>query len=318
MAKNIAIVDSLRGVAADVYGRLFLLPKLKEAESERRFFEVAPDYKRLTAEFYAETAVPGANPAYQWDSWRKNIRDAFDKGVPVNFLSMSVLAKTMVFGRKRGKKHADMRIEKVREVFGDEIAKRLLLEDYLGAPAVTDSEWMTSANRAHLASHLAHYSDKAKTHLWDAGTVLEWGAGYGCMARLLRRMNPGLTYIIVDLPELLALQYVYLCALEGASALNVATQPQGILKGKINFIPYESLVAGKVVPSCDAFISTWAVTESPIEAQKSVIDARFFSAKKVLLAYFKKDGNMFQSHGDTLGLSEDAIPAQPGNAYACR
>ncbi len=311
-------MNYLRGTAADVIGRSLLLPKLREPETERRFNDIASGYARLLEQFSGESSTAAANPEYQWDSWRGSIAKAFEKGVPLRFLSMPVLAKTMVFGRKRGKQKADERIGAVRNAFGDETAKRLLREDFLGAPAITDPLWMTSANRAHHASHLAHYKLAARTDFWDAGTVLEWGAGYGDMARLLRRMNPRLTYIIVDLPELLALQYIYLGALEGTSALNIASRTGGVVEGKINLIPYEFLAAGRLTPRCDAFISNWAVTESPIEAQKMVIGSGLYSARKVLLAYFKKDGNMFMDSIGPLGLTEDAIPSQPGNAYAFR
>ena len=35
------------------------------------------------------------------------------------------------------------------------------------------------------------------------------------MARILRKLNPNFTYVLVDLPELGALQYIYLYSVTG-------------------------------------------------------------------------------------------------------
>ncbi len=46
---------------------------------------------------------------------------------------------------------------------------------------------------------------------WDGGSVLEIGAGYGGLARVLKSHAPALRITLVDLPERLALQAYFLC-----------------------------------------------------------------------------------------------------------
>jgi hypothetical protein len=98
-------------------------------------------------------------------------------------------------------------------------------------------------------------------------------------------MNPRITYIIVDLPELLSLQYVYLGSLEGTEELNIISSDDDVVEiGKINLVSSEFLLTDKFDLICDTFISTWALTECPDYIQSFVCQKSFFSAKNVFLA----------------------------------
>jgi len=314
------IFSKVTGEARDLINRMTLLPKVKDPAVIGRFNEIRKDYLKLR-EVLSGTLVQaggGANPAYGWNSWSDNIRDTFREGVSMDFLATPILANTMVFGRKRGKSQADSRIANVRKVYGDPKAAELLREDFPGGPNITDPVWLTSANRAHQAYHLALYKNKAGADLSSVATILEWGAGYGNMARLVKRLNPGVTYVIVDLPELMPLQYIYLYSILGPSALNPASGVFGIEEGKINFVPYAAVIGKRVSLRCDSFISTWAITESPYEAQDLVMAEHCFGAEKVLLAYAKGDGNKFEMRLPELELKEEPAVLQPGHAYALK
>lgn len=314
------LFSRIAGTARDILNRALLLPKIKDQAVLERFGAVQKDYLKLCGALSGAPALqgPDPNPAYGWDSWAGKIREAFGPGVPLDFLATPLVAGTMVFGRKKGKAQADDRIALVSEVFGAETAASLLREDYPGKPNLTDPAWLTSANRAHQAFHLALYKKVTGADFFAAPTVLEWGAGYGNMARLVKRLNPGVTYVIVDLPELLALQYIYLYSILGPPELNPVCGVSGLAAGKINFVPSSAVMEKRVSLDCGAFISTWALTESPLEAQDLVIGSNCFGAKKVLLAYDKADGNRFAGRLGELGLKEEPAALQPGHAYAFR
>ena len=143
-----------------------------------------------------------------------------------------------------------------------------------------------------------------------ADTIVEWGGGYGNMARIIRRMNPSITYIIVDLPELLSLQYVYLGSLEGADIINIITSVKDVVvAGKINLISSELLLAGQFQLNCHAFISTWALTECPEYIQQFVSDKSFFSAKDVFIASRIDENN----HLRKLACNKFPVPDLQGN-----
>jgi hypothetical protein len=151
---------------------------------------------------------------------------------------------------------------------------------------------LTSANRAHHASHLAHYKRLTGTDFWDCRSIVEWGGGYGDMARIIRRMNPSVTYTIIDLPELLALQYVYLSSIFGEGAVNViGRNDSGVTLGKINLIASQSVYDTRRELECDGFLSTWALTESPRRFQMAVLERGFFGASSLLLGVMNNENN---------------------------
>jgi hypothetical protein len=208
-----------------------------------------------------------------------------ERGVPFDFLSLKVLRRTMVFGYRRGIQATARRIAAVEKVFGPADARRLLLEDWAGRPSITSRSYLTSANRAHHAAHLAAYQRAIGTPPWEARHVVEWGGGYGNMARINRRMNPALTYTVIDLPELLALQYVYLTAVEGRRPnLIGANDPLELRDGEVNLVSSARVAASPATIRGELFLSTWAITESPQEAQRLVLAERFFGSRRVLIA----------------------------------
>lgn len=198
----------------------------------------------------------------------------------------------MVFGRRRGVRAAARRIAIVEAAYGDELAKQLLREDPIGLPTIASRRTLTSANRAHHASHLAMYRLTCRRDFWDACTIVEWGGGYGDMARILLRLNPPLTYMIIDLPELLALQDIYLGATVDESALHIVDPAAPAFPaGKISFINASDVAAIAHALRGDAFLSTWAITESQIAAQTFVADSDYFGAAHLLLATTRDANN---------------------------
>jgi hypothetical protein len=231
---------------------------------------------------------------YEWSQWTEKIRKSFTSGVPLDFLSHPTLVKTMVLARRGGIKATAALIEPVLNIFGEQRSRELLKEDYIGLPTIQNLSYMTSANRSRLVNHLAHYTRECKRFIWDSASIVEWGGGYGNMARMIRKMNPSITYIIIDLPELLALQYVYLASIEGEKNIHLITPQNGsqVVYGKVNLISSHTVLSKIDTIQSDAFISTWAITESPQIAQDYVVNHEFFGAKSLLLG-FKVDGHNY-------------------------
>jgi hypothetical protein len=290
------LIGAILGLASrpvEIINNFSVRPKLKNQQALERFRELSVKYPQVFSLFSRVSTLERGSEGYSWDSWSGKIRSAFQNGVDLGFLANPLIAFTMVLAGKGGGVHATrVRIEACREILGEVTAKSLLLEDYVGLPIISDAKFMTSANRAHHASHLAYYYQLTGKEFWKAKSIVEWGGGYGNMARIIRRMNPTITYIIVDLPELLALQYVYLGSLEGVLNINIiASEDDSIATGKINLIPSELLLAEKFQLECDSFISTWALTECPEYIQRYVNGKQFFSAKQVFIASRVDDNN---------------------------
>jgi hypothetical protein len=269
--------------------------QLKDKRQLARFFAINRRYAELYArlarhegrqerDFQGEDArIEG----YDWARWGNEIARSFREGVPLGFLGHPTLARTMVFGRRRGIRSTQVRLRAVVEALGPGMTAGLVREDYVGLPTITTARYLTSANRSHHASHLAYYAQMRGKRFWECESVVEWGGGYGNMARLIRRMNPAVTYVIVDLPALLALQQVYLSSVEGEDAVHVVS-PEGrvdIEPGKINLVAWDAVMLSRTLLACESFLSTWALTESPRACQLYVRDTGFFGARRVLLAW---------------------------------
>ena len=87
-------------------------------------------------------------------------------------------------------------------------------------PKISNFGYMTSENAIHQSFHLSSYKEYTTKDIVESQTIAEWGGGYGCLARMIRKINSSCTYIIMDLPELNALQYVYLSSIFGKESVN--------------------------------------------------------------------------------------------------
>lgn len=252
-----------------------------------RFNEYSKKYSEICDSLFLENEKPEtSSDGYDWGGWSGKIRGSFNPGVPLGFLGHPTIAYTMVFARRFGVEATRQRVNYILNILSEDIAANLLLEDYIGLPAITDSRFRTSANRSHHASHLTKYYETTGRYFWDTGSIVEWGGGYGNMARIIRKMKPDITYVILDLPELLALQYIYLSSLEREENVNLINHigQLDIHKGKINLIPAHLILSSETNFTFDSFLSTWAITESPKQAQQYVNANNFFGANNILLA----------------------------------
>lgn len=118
----------------------------------------------------------------------------------------------------------------------------------------------TSGNLIHQAYHLAVWEVMTKKSIAEIGSILEFGGGYGAMARVAIAAGFAGKYSIVDLAPMHDLQRYYLAGAEGN-------------------IEYISDVA-----ACDLFIACWSLSElADSDDMQSVLAAA--KAKSHLVAY---------------------------------
>lgn len=113
--------------------------------------------------------------------------------------------------------------------------------------------------------------------------IIEFGGGYGNLARIYKHFLPNATYVIIDLPEILALQYFFLK--ETTSEKNVifhSTIPESYETSAIHLIPATFLDQINNL-SGDLFVSTLALSETSAQAQHIVKNKKFFNAKMVYI-----------------------------------
>ena len=142
----------------------------------------------------------------------------------------------------------------------------------------------TSHNCIHHMYHIAKYQDITGKDMSNVNTIVEWGGGYGNLAKLITRLSGEKTYILVDSPTILTIQWLYLCSVFSPNQVNVVTMDNPkIISSKFNLLPVNCIeLLNK--QDIDMFISTWALSESAQKAKDFVVETDFFGAESVLMA----------------------------------
>ncbi len=108
--------------------------------------------------------------------------------------------------------------------------------------------------------------------------VVEVGGGYGCLARVAKLTIPEVTYVIIDLPEFCAIQYLFLSLTLPNTVVRVHLEkPTQLEQGMIHLIPVYFLPELEIT-EVDAFISAFGLSETPKNMQQIIMDKNFFNA----------------------------------------
>jgi putative sugar O-methyltransferase len=114
-------------------------------------------------------------------------------------------------------------------------------------------------------------------------TIVEFGGGYGCLARITKQVLSDATIIIIDLPELIALQSLFLRNTMNDTPVFVHKEiPSSFAKGAIHLVPVYLLK--NLSLETDLFISAFALSESSEIIQSLIGDTKkFFNARYLYL-----------------------------------
>lgn len=289
---------------------------------QRRRFErstatFAERYGRLSAFPFDGYVTP------TWAEFNARLERELLPAPPYAFLENKVIRRTM-FVRDAGPSMVAQRAS-VEAHVGTAEAAAWVREDPAGAPELHDAELVTSHNRLRHAEHMVAYEQATGRNLADPQRFVEWGGGYGGLARLVLRRHQGTpTYVIIDTPLFTCLQASYLCAVLGEDMVHIVDAPDGeILEGRVNLVPLGLFDALRTRIGADVFISTWALSESAASAQDAVVATDWFGAPQLVLAY--QDASALFPDADRVGrLAGDAgaalipVPFLEENTYAFR
>jgi hypothetical protein len=227
------------------------------------------------------------DPRFVRDDWAERNRELAGHLLPVppaDLLRHPHIAYQMFVGAK----YLPAELPYVESRLPD---RALLAEDPVGEPPTTvlDDGTVTSSNLVHHLHHLLRYEQATGRRLADLPTVVEWGAGYGSLARLVVRLAASSpTYVALDTPVFSAVQWLYLSSVLGEDRVVLHDQPgTPVTPGVVNVVPI-GLVADLEV-NADLFVSTWALNESTPAAQDHVVGRDWFGAQALLLAMHEGD-----------------------------
>lgn len=118
----------------------------------------------------------------------------------------------------------------------------------------------------------------------DLARVVEWGGGYGCMAKMLwRGMGEEGTYIGIDLPVVCVMQWLYLATIFGKDAVNLlGVDSEEVVPGKLNLVSNGDIAKIPDVSS-DLFIAFRSLSECTAQAVDCVLERGGFNCGYFLI-----------------------------------
>lgn len=209
-----------------------------------------------------------------WQAKSKELKKYLLGEVCNNFLLHPILKGSMV--RKYQSVNPELRYlldsasSKSRQLFLD------FQEVYVGGLVKSVHDINCSGNSLSAMYYLARAIDYYEKPL---ETIVEFGGGFGSMACLAKTTMPLVTYIIFDLPEIVAIQSLYLRKILPDQVKVHYQAPTEFLKGYIHLVPVHLMNEVKI-SHANLFISTFAITESTLFAQNAVASVNnFFNAE---------------------------------------
>jgi hypothetical protein len=230
-----------------------------------------------------------------WDQQNTELENVFLPNLPYDFFDNSIIRDTMFVSPSQG--WVNLELEFLKKHYKSRLPL-LAQEDKLGNPEILPEAYNSSSNLIHHLYHFAKFEKATGQKMAEVTSVVEWGGGYGNMAKLYKRLNPQGTYTIIDTGLFCAIQWLYLSTLMPKDSVNIiAKNTDKISSGKINIIPLRYLK--NHIPSGELFISTWGLSESTKYAQDFVVKNEWFSARKILVGFQKSTNDL--SHASRLG-----------------
>lgn len=196
------------------------------------------DIKELREIVKALPTLPPTADRFTWLRRRIEVKRHILTQDPSEFLQWSTIHETMFVGSAPYTDYEFERLMSSGEKWQDAI-----IEPRFGNPPMYNE--ITSGNVIHQAYMLKLFEDLFENSINDFDSIIEFGGGYGAMARMVRRLGFSGRYTIYDFPEFSALQAYYLS--------NVGVSDVTTISDISDVIHHELVVA------------LWSMSEAPIE-----------------------------------------------------
>jgi len=285
--------------------------------AENRFRE-ALDTARASYRRIVRAAPPP--PGFVHPQWEENIREVenyFLERFDMSFMAHPRVDGTMVFTNAAAHEIEWPFVEvwrspaTVRKYLGNG------LNDHFLAGKLGTA---TLINSAHQLYHLARFERFRGERIEQVRSVVEFGGGYGNLARLFRSFDGRSRYTIVDLPLFSCIQYVFLSTVLGPEGVRLVTEAgTAAVEESVDLVPINLLP--DLRRDGELFVSTWALSESPPAAYELVRARDWFGAREILLA-FHEEWKPWNAEEMTRGLRErfrrvETVPLDflPGSQY---
>jgi hypothetical protein len=254
-------------------------------------------------EFDAEFAHP------IWVGAKRQVATSLVRGLPEAFLDHPVLRHQMV---RRGwgalQDHEEQYLLSRSSPMHDRLAG--FTESRVGLPFLESRAFRCSSNTLGHLYYFARLDEAFPGLTCGCPKIVEFGGGYGNFARVYAELGSSRSYTVIDFPELLALQYLFL----RLNGLDPVVQMSGRTPQPHNSV--FRLVPVQLLPGidlhADLFISHFGLSEAPAPLQDMVIDRQFMECESIFLNgqyEGQQPGHDWAPHGPL----HDAIQKQFGH-----
>lgn len=235
-------------------------------------------YYREMVEAYRHHRLAQGKDSIVHPVWRKELDTLgalITNTLPDNFLLHPVCLQ--MFVRTGWNKQQEYELAYLRALPGELRGRMLSLhESDVGAIPRDCRELPLSVNTLGMLWYYARITGR----LVDGpSSIVELGGGFGSLARIFMVLSrPAPTYTIIDLPEMLALQYYYLSLSLGTHmVVRHVKAGEPMVPGKVNLVPVYGVEDAN--PPADLFISTFALSETPAVLQRLICENKgYFGA----------------------------------------
>lgn len=194
----------------------------------------------------------------EWMGNRQRLRQLILDADPSRFLEWDVIGKTMFVG------DAPWIIPELESLRASSdwqsVWAELLIESGWGYPERSIFLPSSSGNLIHHAYTLFRWEAATGKNISQYSSILEFGGGYGSLARIICKKGFKGRYVIFDLPEFSALQEFFLNGVGGSAVCGQAPDQQVWCISQWEEL--EMIV--QRMQSIDLFIALWSLSETPI------------------------------------------------------
>ncbi len=202
--------------------------------------------------------LPLLTPVTPWDKHRASLRKHVSTGPITKFLTWSTITATMFVSEAPYVENELLELMTYRDYWSPALTESLIGKP----PRLSYAPW-TSGSAVHQAYHLKQWMDKTHLNVRDANWIVEFGGGYGSMAKIIHHLGFSGIYTLIDFPEFLLLQEYYLSS-HGIDAEYVTPQAASYTSGEP-----------------DLFIALFSLSETSTGERLTLLPA----AKSYLFAY---------------------------------
>ena len=221
--------------------------------------------------------------AYSHPVWARGKADfgrSLSRGIPENFLDHPVLRLQMVRRGWGGLQEHERRYLLSRPAELQTLLRRFT-ESRVGEPFLECSSYPCSATSLGHLYYAARILEAVPRLRGEAHTVVEFGGGYGNFARIYGQVVPTAAHVIVDFPEFLALQMVFLRSNGVDAVISDADQTSAVEPGSVALVPVYLLP--EVGVRGTLFVSHFGLSETPRALQELVAERRFLGCEALYL-----------------------------------